>query len=107
MLIHKAHERSHSKSFSLSNFRDYFAVFRNPSAGRQGFLLGENCILQNVSLSALAMNDDIQDSSHGAEREDTWFEKKFGRLTNLQILIIISVLFSLFVVAQRCGCLGE
>jgi len=55
--------------------------------------------------SALAMNADIQDSSHGAEREDTWFEKKYGRLTNLQILIITSVLFTLFVVAEIVGAL--
>jgi len=51
------------------------------------------------------MNADIQDSSHGAEREDTWFEKKYGRLTNLQILIITSVLFTLFVVAEIVGAL--
>jgi hypothetical protein len=49
--------------------------------------------------------DDIQDSSHVAEREDTWFEKKYGRLTNLQILIITSVLFTLFVVAEIVGAL--
>jgi hypothetical protein len=45
------------------------------------------------------------DSCHSAEREDTWFDKKFGRLTNLQILIIISVLFTLFVVAEIVGAL--
>jgi hypothetical protein len=39
MLIFKTHERSHSKSLLLPIFR-VFAVFRNPSAGRQGFLLG-------------------------------------------------------------------
>ena len=65
----------------------------------------KNCNKKTLSLPVLAMNADIQDSSHGAEREDTWFEKKYGRLTNLQILIITSVLFTLFVVAEIVGAL--
>jgi hypothetical protein len=67
--------------------------------------LGVSQYYSTLSLPAQVMNDDIQHSSHGAEREDTWFEKKFGRLTNLQILIIISVLFTLFFVAEIVGAL--
>ena len=84
----------------------------NPPIFLDNFM--SNLPTTTLPLPALIMNDSLlengqvrkeEDICHGDEREDTWFERKFGRLTNLQILIIISVLFTLFVVAEIVGAL--
>ena len=44
-------------------------------------------------------------NTHEVDGEETWFDRMFGRLTNLQILIITSSLFTLLVVAEIVGAL--
>jgi len=75
----------------------------------KGLISHEDLIVTLQEIMCM-MNDSLLekgqgDSTNDCEREDTWFEKKFGRLTNLQILYITSVMFSLFVVAEIVGAL--
>ena len=56
------------------------------------------------------VHDKVLDTETGAnihevDEEETWFDRMIGRLTNLQILIITSSLFTLLVVAEIVGAL--